>query len=52
MELPVIIEALPDQRGYAAHLLSPFTLTAEAPTAEAAEKLVTDCRKPVEALGR
>jgi phosphomannomutase len=25
---------------------------AEAPTAEAAEKLVSDCRKPVEALGR
>jgi phosphomannomutase len=25
---------------------------AEAPTADAAEKLVRDCRKPVEALGR
>lgn len=38
MELPVIIEQLPEQRGYTARLTTPFSLSAEAATAEQAHQ--------------
>jgi hypothetical protein len=38
MELPVLIEPLPNQQGYAAQLGPPFHLRAEGPTAEEARQ--------------
>jgi hypothetical protein len=38
MELPVIIEPLPDQSGFAARLAAPIDLSAEGATADEAEK--------------
>ena len=40
MELPVVIEPLPEGRGFAAHLGAPFNLSAEAVTAEEAHHRV------------
>jgi hypothetical protein len=41
-----LIEPLPNQRGFAAHLASPIELSAEAPTAdEAQEKLAAQLRQ-------
>ncbi len=36
MELPVVIEPLPDRSGFRAHLAAPLQLSATAPTAEEA----------------
>lgn len=38
MELPVVIEPLPDHSGFVAHLTAPFDLSAEAATAEDAHR--------------
>ena len=38
MELPVVIEPLPDGRGFTAHLAAPFDLSAAAATAEEAHR--------------
>ena len=38
MELPVVIEPLPDRSGFTAHLAAPFDLSAEAATAEEAHR--------------
>jgi hypothetical protein len=38
MELPVIIEPLPDKSGFAAHFAGPISLSAEAATAEEAHQ--------------
>lgn len=38
MQLPVVIEALPDGRGFAARLTAPLQLSAEASTPEAAQQ--------------
>jgi hypothetical protein len=38
MELPVLIERLPDQRGFAARLVAPLNLSVEAATAEEAHQ--------------
>jgi hypothetical protein len=38
MHLPVIIEPLPDQRGFTARLTTPFSLCAEAATPEQAHQ--------------
>ncbi len=38
MELPAVIEPLPDRRGFTAHLAAPFQLSAEADTAEEAQR--------------
>ena len=40
VELPVVIEPLPEGRGFAAHLGAPFNLSAEAATAEEAHHRV------------
>jgi hypothetical protein len=41
VELPVVIEPLPEGRGFAAHLGAPFNLSAEAATADEAVHLIT-----------
>jgi hypothetical protein len=38
MELPIIIEALPDRSGFTAHLAAPISLSAAAATAEEAHR--------------
>src|SRR5438132_43576 len=38
MELPVVIEPLPDRSGFTAHLAAPFPLSATAATAEEAHR--------------
>ncbi|HYT91901.1 MAG TPA: hypothetical protein VEL76_24520 [Gemmataceae bacterium] len=38
MELPVVIEPLPDRSGFTAHLAAPFQLSAAAATAEEAHR--------------
>jgi hypothetical protein len=40
MQLPVVIEPLPDGRGFMAHLAAPLQLSAQASTAEEAERQV------------
>jgi hypothetical protein len=40
VELPVVIEPLPEGRGFAAHLGAPFNLSAEASTADEAHRQV------------
>ncbi len=42
MELPVLIERLPDGAHYSARLGEPFNLTAEGPTAEEARDRLTE----------
>src|SRR5687768_16990146 len=41
MDIPVIIVPLPNRQGYAARLVAPFDLCAEAPTADEAQALLT-----------
>ncbi|MFO0969346.1 MAG: hypothetical protein U0793_27635 [Gemmataceae bacterium] len=41
MDLPVIIEPLPEQRGYAAYLGAPFNVSAEGETPEQAYHRIT-----------
>jgi hypothetical protein len=38
VELPIVIEALPNQGGFTAHLAAPFHLSAAAATAEEAQR--------------
>jgi hypothetical protein len=38
MELPVVIEPLPDRSGFTAHLAAPFQMSATAATAEEAHR--------------
>jgi hypothetical protein len=38
VELPIVIEPLPDRRGFSARLAAPFQLSAEAETAEEAQR--------------
>jgi hypothetical protein len=40
LELPVVIEPLPDRRGFTARLAAPFNLSAQAATAEEAHRQI------------
>jgi hypothetical protein len=49
MELPIIIEPLPDHKGFVAHLAAPLNLSAQAATAdEAHRELVAQLRRRLE----